>query len=234
MPGYSISAAHPTEALTSTIEALARLVGSFNLRADAKNSRTGTKKPGCAAGLFRAGDYRHHPGRSGLSLTRLVIRNGHFGLARSCPVAILTLFPGGGEMAFRAICVALLLSSLPSVGCGTVGNLARQGPEQEGGMSPFGGVRQDVSCIQKAANGDCGCSKSDQNRQVARRLFCAADLPFSLIGDVVTWPYTVTYSYINQPFPIPPVRQAPIPPVTQATAPPVTPSTAEGRPQNSP
>lgn len=133
-------------------------------------------------------------------------------------------------MAFRARCVALLLSILPIAGCGTVVNLVKSCPE-EGGKSPFGGVRQDVWCIKKAANGesDCGThpkSESEPNRQVPLILLCAADLPFSLIGDVVTWPYTVVYSYINQPIPTPPVILGPTPPVTQATA--------DGRPQTSP
>ena len=181
-----------------------------------------------------------------------MIWNGHFGLARSYPVAILPLFTvvtpdrfypgfwpraqlgnpgpealrshhrsvqGGGEMAFRAIWVALLLSSLPIAGCGTVANLVCSPPE-EGGKSPFGGVRQDVYCIK---NGEFGFgthpkSAPEQHPQVAPMLLSAADLPFSLIGDVVTWPYTVAYSCINQPIPTPPVtQQAPTPPVTQAT-----------------
>jgi uncharacterized protein YceK len=124
-------------------------------------------------------------------------------------------------MAFRAVCVALLLSSLPIAGCGTVANLVKSGPEG-GGKRPFGGVRQDVGCIKTAANGESGFrthprSESEQYPQVARTLFCAADLPFSLIGDVVTWPYVVAYSFINQPIPTPPVTQA----------------TTEGRPQTS-
>jgi uncharacterized protein YceK len=124
-------------------------------------------------------------------------------------------------MASRAICVALLLSTLPIAGCGTVANLVRPGPEQ-GGKSPFGGVRQDVWCIQKAADGDFGVrahpkSESEQYPQVALMLLCAADLPFSLIGDVVTWPYVVAYSYINQQIPVPPVTLA-NPPVTQGPA----------------
>jgi hypothetical protein len=146
-------------------------------------------------------------------------------------------FQGGGEMAFRAICVALLLSSLPIAGCGTVANLARQGPEEEGGMIPFGGVKQDVACIKKAENGEFSFrtppnSESEPHPQVALMLLCAADVPFSLIGDVVTWPYTVAYSYINQPTPTPPITLAPTPPVTQAS--PVPQATAEGRPQTSP
>ena len=132
-----------------------------------------------------------------------------------------------GDMAFRAIRVALLLSSLPMAGCGTVANLARPGPA--GGKIPFGGVRHDVSSIDKTANGECGCGPCctpEQYRQVALRVFCAADLPLSFIGDVVTWPYTATYTYINQPVPTPPIRQVPTPTVTQ--------STAQGRPQTSP
>jgi uncharacterized protein YceK len=124
-------------------------------------------------------------------------------------------------MAFRAIRVALLLSSLPIAGCGTVANLVKPGPE-EGGKSPFGGVRQDVWRIKKAANGESASatpkSKSKQSPQVAPMLCCAADLPFTFIGDVVTWPYTATYSYINRPIPTPPVTLAPTPPVKQATA----------------
>ena len=117
-------------------------------------------------------------------------------------------------MGFRAICVALLLSSLPIAGCGTVANLAKPGPEQ-GGKAPFGGLRQDLSCIEKASNGECGFRtdiESDQYRQVALMLCFYADLPFSLVGDVVTWPYTAAYTCINQPVPVPPMALAPSPP----------------------
>jgi uncharacterized protein YceK len=136
-------------------------------------------------------------------------------------------------MAFRAICVALLLSILPIAGCGTVANLARAGTE--GGKIPFGGVKQDVGSIKKAENGEFVCgthptSASVQPSQVALMLLCAADLPFSFIGDVVTWPYTSTYCYINKPIPTPPVILAP--PVTQTL--PVTQATAEDRPQTTP
>ena len=121
-------------------------------------------------------------------------------------------------MAFRAIRVALLLSSLPITGCGTVANLVKSRPE-EGGKSPFGGVRQDAWCIEAAANGEFGFrahpkSESEQYPQVALMTFCALDLPLSLIGDIVMWPYTAAYSYINQPIPAPPVTLT-APPVTQ-------------------
>jgi|GEM_PF-1677530 len=125
-------------------------------------------------------------------------------------------------MAFRTTCVALLLLSLPIAGCGTVANLARQKPGQ-GGVAPFGGVRQDMACIQKAANGELGFrthpkSDTEQYPQRALMLFCAADLPFSLIGDIVTWPYTASYTFINQPVPTPPVLVAD-PSVAQAIPP---------------
>jgi len=58
-------------------------------------------------------------------------------------------------MALRAICVVLLLSTLPAAGCGTVANLVKS-PSEDGGGRPFGGVRQDVLCIKKAANGELG------------------------------------------------------------------------------
>ncbi len=124
-------------------------------------------------------------------------------------------------MAFRAICIALLLSILPIAGCGTVVNLVSSRPA-EGGKSPFGGVRQDECCIKKAANGEfgfrpCPKSESEQHPQVARMLLFAADLPFSLIGDLVTWPYTASYSFINQPVPTPPVTQATADPPRQTS-----------------
>lgn len=135
------------------------------------------------------------------------------------------------EMALRASCIALLLASLPIAGCGTVANLVKSQPEQ-GGTTSFGGVRQDLSCLKKAENGEFSFgkhpkAKSDQDPQIALMLLIAADLPLSLIGDVVTWPYTATYTYINQPTPVPPVTLAPVYPVTQATVqdrPPTSPS----------
>jgi uncharacterized protein YceK len=149
-------------------------------------------------------------------------------------------------MTFRAIRVALLLSTLPLAGCGTVANLARQKPG-EGGVSPFGGVHQDVACIQKAANGELGFrahpkSESEQYPQRALVLFCAVDLPLSLIGDIVTWPYTASYTFINQPVANPPVLVAdppliPAPPATPPMpipVPPVAQAAAGGRPRTSP
>ncbi len=39
-------------------------------------------------------------------------------------------------------------------------------------------------------------------------VLAAADLPFTLIGDVATWPYAAAYFAINQPVPVPPVIHA--------------------------
>jgi uncharacterized protein YceK len=123
---------------------------------------------------------------------------------------------GGGEMVFRAIWGALLLSILPIAGCGTVANVVRSNPET-GGRTPFGGVRRDSVCITKAATGEFGPttqqqSESEHYPQLGLMLICAADLPFSLIGDIVTWPYTASYTYINQPTPYPPIRYTNPPP----------------------
>lgn len=125
--------------------------------------------------------------------------------------------PGGEEMIFRTFCVAVLLSSLPIMGCGTVANLASSGPIGSG-MTPFGGVHHDVEGMQAGTNIDTD-NKLDleQPSLIARRLLCAADLPFSCVGDVVTWPYVAAYAFINDPIPIPPVGHLPTAPVTPAT-----------------
>jgi len=117
-------------------------------------------------------------------------------------------------MAFRAMSVALLLAALPIAGCGTVANVVKPRPDGSG-KDPFGGVRHDLWCIRQAASGEIGLrthpkSEANQYPQMIIMLFCAADLPFSLIGDVLMWPYTASYSCINQPVPIPPVILAPV------------------------
>jgi uncharacterized protein YceK len=115
-------------------------------------------------------------------------------------------------MAVRAICVALLLSCLPIAGCGTVANLACLHPE-DAENAHFGGVKQDLNCINKAANGECvfkphADPESQHYPQAVLVLFCAADLPFSFIGDLALWPYLFAYSFINQTIPVPPVTPA--------------------------
>lgn len=114
-------------------------------------------------------------------------------------------------MAVRALGVALLLSSLPIAGCGTMANLV------QGGKTPFGGVEHDVACIHTGANGGCGPGAPPSE---AVRLCSAIDLPFSFVGDLVTWPYTASYTCINGPVPTPPVLYAPVgnPPQNRQTS----------------
>ncbi|MFM8271227.1 MAG: hypothetical protein ACKODX_02735 [Gemmata sp.] len=114
-------------------------------------------------------------------------------------------------MAVRTIRVAVLLSIFPVAGCGTVANLAGTGPE--GTLTPFGGVRQDAACIRQAAADEPAPRPparwgSDHYPRTVVALFCAADLPFSFVGDMATWPYTKVYSFINRPVPVPPVGVA--------------------------
>jgi uncharacterized protein YceK len=118
-------------------------------------------------------------------------------------------------MSSRHFSLALLLSSLPLAGCGTVANLARS-PDEDGKI-PFGGVKQDLTCIKKSANGESG-THAGEYPQVALMLLCVADLPFSLVGDVVMWPYTVAFTRINEPVPTPTLTIA-SPPVTPGQSP---------------
>jgi uncharacterized protein YceK len=121
-------------------------------------------------------------------------------------------------MVCRAIGVALLLASLPIAGCGTVANLANPHTE-DGGHLPFGGVKRDVTKLDQAAHGAYGYKTppkdADQHPQVVPALCAAVDLPFSLVGDVLTWPYTATFTFINQPIQVPPMVPGPNPPVQQ-------------------
>jgi hypothetical protein len=128
-------------------------------------------------------------------------------------------------MTFRTICAALLLSCLSIAGCGTVANLARPGPEG-GGKVPFGGVHHDLQSIRTAADGGPISTASPTletvlSPQMAHIVLCAADLPLSLLGDVVTWPYTCAYTWINQPVNYPAIILD-VPPAVP-TVPPVLP-----------
>ncbi|MDY3556997.1 YceK/YidQ family lipoprotein [Gemmata sp. JC717] len=124
----------------------------------------------------------------------------------------------------------LLLSSSLVTGCGTIANTVISRSEEL--KDPFGGVHRDLHCIRKAANGEGGLKAHDSPEpypKLAVMLLCTVDLPFSLVGDVVMWPYTVAYNYVNQPIPTVPVATAatPVtlsaPPVSSApSAPPAT------------
>jgi uncharacterized protein YceK len=115
-------------------------------------------------------------------------------------------------MAVRALYAGLLLSGLLVAGCGTVSNAVLKRPE-DGGKTPFGGVREDVAHIKSAAGGGDGKGHSEpeleSQPQVGRILIFAADLPFSIVADVILWPYTWAFTRVNEPVPVPPVVQAP-------------------------
>lgn len=129
-------------------------------------------------------------------------------------------------MSSRVMCVAVLLAAVPAVGCGTVSNLARTDPATNGKV-PFGGVKQDLAGIQDVTTAEPSFAihpkaRAENHPHWAVALFCAADLPFSLVGDFVTWPYVWAYSVVNKPVPVPPIviaDPAPVPP--PAALPPV-------------
>lgn len=140
-------------------------------------------------------------------------------------------------MNIRAIGAAVLLSTLPAAGCGTVTNLARTNTET-GGRVPFGGVKQDLACLQSASDEHTGIrrhstSESEPYPRAMLACFCAIDLPFSLVGDLVTWPYTWGYTVVNEPIPTTPITFAdgpaavpaplPVPPAPKSMPVPVPP-----------
>lgn len=111
-------------------------------------------------------------------------------------------------MTARAIRVAVLFAALSTLGCGTVANLAGAGP---GKKAPFGGVKRDLQCLTEAREGAVALGTGQDweprpHEQQMLTVLCAADLPFSLIGDVITWPYTRAYTYINEPTDYPPLQ----------------------------
>ena len=120
-------------------------------------------------------------------------------------------------MTRRANCGTVLLAALASAGCGTVANLCDQTP---GGKADFGGVQIDRAYL-----------RQEGTREPAWAALTAVDVPFSLVGDVVSLPYVRLYRMINEP-----VLSAPLsgpvvvrPPAAPAASPPV-PATAPQAP----
>ncbi len=125
-------------------------------------------------------------------------------------------------MTFRALCCVLLLSVVSATGCGTMANLAHSNSD-EGGRIPFGGVKRDMAAIHNPSGNEPG-PITHRKRQLEQyphevlTFLCAVDLPFSLVGDLLTWGYTSAYTTVNAPVPVPPVTFAASPVTLPPTA----------------
>jgi uncharacterized protein YceK len=91
-------------------------------------------------------------------------------------------------------CRAVLLLGFASIailsgGCGTVENLQESMPPKsscgESWKSVYGGVRKDCSNLVE--------SFSSKDKDQSNLILTTLDVPFSLIGDTITLPYTVAY-----------------------------------------
>ena len=89
---------------------------------------------------------------------------------------------------FAAI-LAFVSSTLLSGGCGTFENLREATPPKDSCdvslKTVYGGVRSDCSYLAEWAN-----PKGPEPKYL---LLTALDLPFTLIGDTITLPYTLAY-----------------------------------------
>jgi uncharacterized protein YceK len=81
--------------------------------------------------------------------------------------------------------VALLLG-----GCGTTANLFLFSPE-EGGKQVFGGVRADWKAAQEFAQPG-PAYVNDAGERVTRAMLFTMDMPFSIVGDTLTLPVTIS------------------------------------------
>ncbi|WP_168219484.1 hypothetical protein [Limnoglobus roseus] len=101
--------------------------------------------------------------------------------------------------------------------------MVTHGPDGEGKI-PFGGVKHDMAFVREGIGGGAGKAHhpagSGQSPGTLAAFVCAADLPFSLVGDIVTWPYTKAYTRINEPIPYPPVTMSALPPLQGIPIPP--------------
>ncbi|QEL16766.1 YceK/YidQ family lipoprotein [Limnoglobus roseus] len=100
-------------------------------------------------------------------------------------------------MTNRQVRAALLLSCFSTAGCGTIANVATRGPEH-GGMIPFGGVKQDLTFITSDSNLNIN-QKAPPGTYASRLsiILTTLDLPLSLVGDIVTWPFVELYALSN-------------------------------------
>jgi uncharacterized protein YceK len=81
--------------------------------------------------------------------------------------------------------IAIAFLTLLGSGCGTVANTVWFIPE-EGGKRVYGGVKVDLQVAREALE------RPVPGKPLAG-LWCLIDLPFSLVGDTITLPYTIPY-----------------------------------------
>ena len=98
-------------------------------------------------------------------------------------------------MKTQNVWVSLAAVALLNGGCGTVCNNAYL-THEEGGERVFGGVRNDFDGLRSAANDESGVSIGgeeyvDRESQVGKLLFHMLDLPFTVVGDTLSLPYTI-------------------------------------------
>jgi uncharacterized protein YceK len=105
----------------------------------------------------------------------------------------------------------LILPAVLSVGCGTVHNI---NPSREilfwdnKTTRVFGGVRDDLAGLSEMGGKDMYAILYD----IVIAPFFVADLPFSLVGDTLTLPYTAVYALFSQRLTSPATTEASKPP----------------------
>ena len=131
-------------------------------------------------------------------------------------------------MNVRATTAVLLLACLASAGCGTVANLCTAGPRRAAASPSVASSTTSRTFRNRPAGTPTSRRTARDNYpRTALTLLCAVDLPFSFVGDVITWPYTASFTYVNQPAPFAPIQI--LPPLLPAAAPAEAPP--EMRPQ---
>lgn len=88
--------------------------------------------------------------------------------------------------------VSVAVTAVVLSGCGTVASTLWLSPE-EGGQRVYGGVRADCDIIHDASKPD----SSKNTNSGATVLLSALDMPFSLVGDTVALPLTITCSLLR-------------------------------------
>jgi uncharacterized protein YceK len=131
----------------------------------------------------------------------------------------------------RSVVMIAAITGLSMAGCGTMANLAAPGPAA-GGKAAFGGVQRDLDLI-RTAHGESDTPQAESHPTL-KAVAATVDLPFSFVGDVVTWPYVAAYSIVNRPSPTPPVVQIPTPPANAAERPTIVPNPFATPQTNSP